>query len=367
MKVIRQKQKEKLTAKERVKRVFNHQIPDRIPVNYFANPEIDRRLKEYFGLDQDDDEGLLEVLGVDFRWIEPSYIGPRLHPEIEGISVDPIWGIHRRWVEHETGGYWDYCDFPLKDAGVDEIEAWPMPSPDDFDYSSIPTICEKHKGYALWVGGPGLGDIINSNGMLRSMEQVLIDLITDNPAGLRLIDRKLDIQLEITRRTIEAADGMIDFMWIGEDLGTQIGPLISKELFRKHILPRHKRLINLAKEYNLPVMIHSCGSSSWAYEDLIDAGVNAVDTLQPEAKNMEPAYLKKQFGGRLVFHGCISTAGPVAFGTVDEVIQYVKEILDIMMPGGGYCFAPTHSLQDNSPVENVVAMYETAHKYGWYD
>jgi uroporphyrinogen decarboxylase len=113
-------------------------------------------------------------------------------------------------------------------------------------------------------------------------------------------------------------------------------------------------------------MVHTCGSSSWAYEDFIEMGVTAVDTLQPEAKNMEPAYLKAHFGGRLAFHGCISTAGPVAYGTVDDVIQNCRDTLDTMMPGGGYCFAPTHSLQDNSPTENVLAMYETAHKYGVY-
>jgi len=95
-------------------------------------------------------------------------------------------------------------------------------------------------------------------------------------------------------------------------------------------------------------------------------GIKVVDTLQPEAYNMSPEYLKKTFGGRLAFHGCISTAGPIATGTVQEVIDDVKYTLEIMMPGGGYCLAPTHAIQDNSPTENVVAMYETAHKFGVY-
>jgi uroporphyrinogen decarboxylase len=81
---------------------------------------------------------------------------------------------------------------------------------------------------------------------------------------------------------------------------------------------------------------------------------------------MAPAYLKARYGDRMAFHGCISTAGPVAYGTVDEAVAYCKEIMDIMMPGGGYCFAPTHALQDNSPTENVVAMYEVAQTCGRY-
>jgi uroporphyrinogen decarboxylase len=81
---------------------------------------------------------------------------------------------------------------------------------------------------------------------------------------------------------------------------------------------------------------------------------------------MAPAYLKQRYGDRLAFHGMISTAGPVAYGTVADVVRNCRETLDIMMPGGGYAFAPTHALQDNSPTENVVAMYETGRKYGQY-
>jgi len=71
--------------------------------------------------------------------------------------------------------------------------------------------------------------------------------------------------------------------------------------------------------------------------------------------------LKDHFGGRLSFHGCISTAGSLAYGTREEVIEDVKKTLSIMMPGGGYRFSPTHQIQDNSPVENVIARYQAAH------
>jgi uroporphyrinogen decarboxylase len=82
---------------------------------------------------------------------------------------------------------------------------------------------------------------------------------------------------------------------------------------------------------------------------------------------MEPSYLKSTFGDRLSFHGCISTAGAVTYGTPDEVTENVSEVMRIMKPGGGFAIAPTHWLQDNSPVENVVAMYEAAIEYGQYD
>jgi uroporphyrinogen decarboxylase len=354
-----------MTSKERVLTTLACAAADRVPINYAANAGIDARLKQHFGLKPDDDKGLRQALGVDFRGVGAPYVGPRLHEDIaaRGVKVDN-WGIHRRWIEHESGGYWDYCDFPLQEADEETVARWPMPDPAQNDYAGVWDQCQRMREYAVCLYC--FGDLINGNGMLRGMEQTLVDLVTDEPAGLLLADRRFAIQAEIARRTFEAARGGIDILWLGEDLGTQDRPMISLEVFRKHIRPRYQKLVDLGKAFGAKVMIHTCGSSSWAYEDFIGMGIDAVDTLQPEAKDMAPAYLKQRFGGRLAFHGCISTAGPVAFGTVADVVRSCRETLAIMMPGGGYCFAPTHSLQDNSPTANVVAMYATAGKYGEY-
>ncbi|NLE66576.1 MAG: hypothetical protein GX608_04060 [Lentisphaerae bacterium] len=357
--------KRAMSSKERVLTALARQEPDRIPINYFANAGIDSRLRRHFGLADGDDEGLMKALGVDFRGAGAGYVGPKLHPDVPDRVVTD-WGIRMRWIEHPTGGYWDYCDFPLKDAGLDIIRNWPMPSPDAHDYSGIAAACRANSGYCVVAGGAGEGDIINSTGMIRGMEQVLVDLLTDDEACLCYIDRKIGIQLEVMRRTLEAARGGIDLLWLGEDLGTQIGPLISLELFRRHIRPRHQKFVDLAKSFGIPAIIHSCGSSSWAFDDFIEMGIAAVDTLQPEAANMAPEYLKKRYGRRLAFHGCISTAGPMAFGTVEQAVADARRIMETMMPGGGYLFSPTHAIQDNSPTENVLAIYEAAAKYGVY-
>jgi hypothetical protein len=356
-----------MTSKERVLTALSHQEPDRIPINYVgANGQIDKRLKEHFGLALDDNEGLMKALNVDFRVLDLPYTGKRLHPEVEGVQVDLLWGIHSRWVENESGGYQDFCDFPLRTATLEEVENWPMPSPDDFDYDSIVEQCERYEEYCIVFGNPGFGDIINSSGMLRTMEQVLIDLITDEPAGVRLFQRKVEIQSEILERVLDKAGKKINLIWTGEDLGTQKSPMISLDIFRKHIRPNHQKFVDIAATYDLPVMIHSCGSSSWAFADFIEMGIRVVDTLQPEAVNMAPAYLKEKYGDKLVFNGSISTAGPMAYGTVDETVGNVKATLDVMKPGGGYFMSPTHLLQDNSPTENVIAAYKTALECGIY-
>ncbi len=356
----------KMTSKERVLRTFAYRETDRVPINYAANPGIDQRLKAHFGLSPEDNDGLARKLGVDFRGVGAGYAGKRLHAEEAGVNVDALWGVRTRWIEHGSGGYRDYCDFPLQNASDDTIVNWPMPSPDDYDYGYVRKACARYKNYAVYIGDAGLPDIINSTGFLFGMEETLVRLATDDVAMATFLERRLEIILEVTRRTLLEAKGGIDFMWMGEDLGTQIAPIISLDMYRRVICPRQQKFVDLAKSFNLPVMIHTCGSSSWAYEDFIEMGINAVDTLQPEAANMSPEYLKKTFGGRLAFHGCISTAGPLSFGTVDQVVADCQHTLEIMMPGGGYCFAPTHSIQDNTPTENVVAMYKVAKRDGRY-
>ena len=357
-----------MNAKERVRRTLRHEGTDRIPMGFSANPGIYRKLLEHFAIGDGASahEALLTALNIDIRSVHVPYVGKRLHAENadKTISVSPDWGIRTRWVDHGNGGYQDFCEFPLSELTADIARTYPLPSPDDYDYSRVGEHCRKHAAFSVFAGGAGLVDILNGIGRLTGMEKVFLDMALGSDALRMLIERYVDVQFSRTERTLAASAGGIDILWIGEDLGTQQGPMISKDMYREWIRPHQKRFIDLAARYGIPVMVHTCGSSSWAYEDFIDMGVRAVDTLQPEAKQMAPAYLKRNFGGRLAFHGCISTAGPLSFGSVDACIEDCKNTIDIMKPGGGYCFAPTHMIQDNTPVANVLAMYETGLHYG---
>lgn len=356
--------RETMTSKERVKAFFRNEETDRVPIDMAWNPLIEQRVMDYFGAKNGVE--LVKALGVDFMGIGPRYVGPKLFAPVADRNVDGLYGWRTRWIEHGSGGYWDYCDFPLQNATVDDVAAWPFADPDNFNYENIEKRIDSFPDMAFHCGDPGIACIINTCGFLRSMEQVFIDLVTDDEAGLLLMDRLMEQQYGLMRRTLEAGNGKIDFLWMGEDLGTQIAPLISLDIFRKHIRPRQQKFFDLAKEFGVPTLLHTCGSSSWAYNDYIEMGLTGVDTLQPEAANMSPEYLKKTFGGRLVFHGCISSTGALSFGTPGDVEADCRKTLETMMPGGGYAFSPTHCLQDNTPLENVIRMYETVHRYGWY-
>jgi uroporphyrinogen decarboxylase len=355
-----------MKSKERVLTAFKHKEPDRVPIDYSANPGIDQRLKAHYGLEQQDTEGLLRVLGVDFRGVGAPYTGLRLHaqPQQPNVQVSADWGLRTRYMEHGFGAYWEPWPGRIQITDVQDAVDYPMPSPDDYDYSQLKGQCEYYANFA--VSTHAGFEVMNWTARHVGDEAMYIGLATGDPALLTFISRFVDIKYEILRRTLAAAEGGIDFLWIGEDLGTQRGPRISMKLFRERIRPIHQRFIDLAKAYGLPVMIHSCGSSSWAFDEFIDMGIDAVDTLQPEPTAMEPVYLKQRYGDKLAFHGCISTAGPVATSSVADTVAYCQHTLQVMMPGGGYCFAPTHQLQDNSPTENVVAMYEVARTFGVY-
>ena len=359
------KARETMTARERVLRTFAHEKTDRVPIGYEANPGIHMRLAAALGIPDGDAERVRRALGVDTRGVAAPYIGPALFPEKAGRRVDPLMGSYTRWVGHGSGGYWDFCDFPLQGARDEAIAAYPVPDADDFDYAAAAESLARCGDNAVYIGSPGAGDIINSTGMVMGMEDALCNLQTGHEATLHYIDRRLRWQLAMLERLLAACKGRVDFMWLGEDLGTQHAPMISTELFRRALRPRHQAYIDLAKACGIPVMIHTCGSSSWAYEDFIEMGVAGVDTLQPEAACMSPRYLKDTFGGRLAFRGCVSTA-QLAFGTSGDVTSLVRGTLGVMMPGGGYHFAPTHAIQDNTPVENVLAMYQAAHQFGVY-
>lgn len=362
-----QKGKETMTAKERVKSTFLYEKTDRVTIGYDANPAVHERLKKALGIDGCSDETLLQILGVDYRPVQAPYTGPELFSVPANRRVDQLEGSIMRWVAHETGGYWDFCDFPLKDAWEEAFEKFPVPDPDCFDYQAASDLAKSYDNqFALFTGHAGMPDIINSNGRIMGVEDILCHLLEKGEAAMSLILRRAEFQLKMLDRLLHACKGQIDFLWLGEDLGTQIGPMISLELYREVLKPIHKQFADLADSYHIPSLIHTCGSSSWVYEDFIEIGIKGVDTLQPEAVHMSPQYLKEHFGGRLNFRGCISTAGPLAYGSCQDVTDVCKETLDIMMECRGYHFAPTHAIQDNTPVENIIAMYQAAHDYGYY-
>ena len=344
-----------MTSKERVRCSLNWQEPDRTPIQIHRTPEMDARLSAHFG-----GRSVLERLGVDLRGVGPAYRG-RIKPAHDGVSYD-MWGSGYRAVQHgESGAYQEAVVLPLADLKtMDDVERYPWPSPDDFDYSGIREQCDRVKDYAVCLGGAGDPDIVNGVSRGRGMEQVLIDIAVRDEVGLAIIDKRVDLCYEVLRRGLEAAGGKVDILCLGEDCGNQNGRMVSPRDFDEVFRPRIEKFYALAHEFGAKAMMHSCGDTHDIMPTFIDMGLDLLDAMQPEPAGMDPETIRNLCKGKLAFCGLISTQRTLPYGTVAECRAEARHRLDVIGKGGGYIFAPAHCIQPDTPLENVLAIYEEA-------
>jgi uroporphyrinogen-III decarboxylase len=201
-------------------------------------------------------------------------------------------------------------------------------------------------------------DLINGTSYGRGVEQTIYDIALEDPIGLACMQRRFQCCYEMSRAGLKAAGGRIDILWIGDDYGTQNGLLMSPETWRKLFFPKLKGMCALGHEYGAKVMLHSCGSTRPLWPGLIEAGVDIYQTVQPEAKDMNPAGLKAEFGGQICLHGTISIQKTLPFGTPQDVAREVRTRLETVGKNGGLIVAPAHNCQPDTPVENLLALYQ---------
>jgi uroporphyrinogen decarboxylase len=163
----------------------------------------------------------------------------------------------------------------------------------------------------------------------------------------------------------EKAGDKTDIFFTGDDYGTQAGPMISLAMWRKFVRPHVERLYGLAKSYGLKVMQHSCGSVAAFLPDLIECGLDIIEPVQVRAYNMGLEGLLQKFGGKLCFHGSIDTQQTLPWGTPEDVRAEVLDRVRLFKQYGGLTIAPTQHLLPEIPIENIVAMYDTAWERGW--
>ena len=353
--------KNELRPKERVRLAVEHIEPDRPPIQVYLTPEIHEKLSQYF-----QGHNLAEVLGVDFRGVGPRGLKPVKTPKPSSdINYYDIWGIGYKNVAYSSGAYPEAMDLPFRDMrAMDEVLAHPWPSPDDFDYSVIPARCEAVADYAICAGGAGIPDIVNGVSRGRGMEQVLIDIEAEDEVGIAIIDRRVDFYYEYCRRMLQAADGKIDILCLGEDCGTQRGPLFSQTTFDRFFRPRIQKFIDLAHEYGAYAMLHSCGSNRALMPTFIEMGLDIEDAMQPEPAGMNPEEIKVEFGSKLTFCGLISTQKTLPFGTAADCREEALHRVEVIGRNGGYFFAPAHCIQPDTPLENILTIYEVANGVG---
>jgi len=198
---------------------------------------------------------------------------------------------------------------------------------------------------------------------LRGMETLLLDFSLNPGFATDLLDRLTDIRCFMAKRFAQAG---VDVLRLGDDIGSQRGLLMSPATWRRWLKPRLARVIEAARSIDptIPVKYHTDGQALAVIPELCEIGVTILNPVQPEC--LDPPALKRQFGDRLAFWGCISVQSTLPLGTTEDVRAAVREVIQTVGAGGGLVLAPTHSIQRDIPWDNVLAFYQAAEEYGTY-
>lgn len=347
-----------MLSKERVLRAIDHKSTDRIPLDFWSIPDKEFNIKvmKYFGVNNDDE--LLERLHIDLRWVETDYRGPSFEPQEGGTERD-CWGAEYRYVRHSTGVYKESVYFPLAQVkSVKEIEDYHWPDPSWYDYSVIPAQCAKYASYAI-CGGNMYGPFRNA-WLLRGLESMLMDMALQPVLVDALLDRISTFQTAYIENVLAAGQGKIDILLLFDDLGTQVGPIMSPKMWRRFLKTPLQKLIDIGKKHGCKILLHSCGSVRAFIPDFIEMGVDVLNPIQVQAAGMDPAQLKRDFGKDISFHGSLDIQGTLPHGTVGDVKREVQERIESMGEGGGFILAPTHRIQSDTPPENIAALFDWA-------
>ncbi|MEW5901941.1 MAG: uroporphyrinogen decarboxylase family protein [Acidobacteriota bacterium] len=209
------------------------------------------------------------------------------------------------------------------------------------------------------------GNLLEWGQFLRRNDQFLLDLVDNPRAAEALLDRLTEIHIENLEKFLNAIEGYVQIIQMGDDLGTQLAPQISPEMYRRFFKPRHKLIYERVKRRRgIHLFLHSCGSIAALLPDLIDAGVEIINPVQTSARGMEPEKLKNEFGKDLTFWGggC-DTQRVLPQGSAGEIDAHVRRRMEIFGPGGGFVFTQVHNIMPNVPPQNMVAMAEAAKTY----
>lgn len=281
----------------------------------------------------------------------------------EGESID-FWGIRTRRIAHEGGAYDEISRHPLAAARtLDDLDEYGWPETDWFDYSGMRDKAKRIREHQVVLCGY-MAPFFYHN-LLRGFEQSLVDPLTDPEFTHELVRRISDFFYDHHRRMFESCESMIDVAMVADDLGTQSGPLISLDLYREFYADHHRRFIDLCHEFHIRVLHHDDGSMRAFLPVLVDMGIDILNPIQWTCPGMDMRELKAEFGKRLCFHGAVEAQKILPFGTTEEVRAEVRHCIDSLASDRtGYILASCHNLQTNTPLENILAMYDEGWKYG---
>jgi uroporphyrinogen decarboxylase len=351
---------------------INHQEPDRVPTFTNLTPQVAEQFGRMWNLPWEPEDSWLSTrnshteillkLGNDAVGIAANRASASPTVRLPDGTLRDEWGM----VYREVGLYTEVVVRPLAQAQtITDLDHYELPDPHAegrFDYARK-IAGQYSRDYAV------IGDleacVFELAWNLVGMEKFLMDMVMGKSYMEALLDRLMQYHIEVGKELIGAG---ADVIWMGDDFGTQTGMMISPASYRKYFKPRHARMIAefKAMKPDLKIAYHTCGSVAPIIEDFIEIGIDLLNPIQPQAKDMDLGKFKKSYGDRLGFFGGVDVQGALPQGDPDDVKAEVRMRIAQAGHGGGFIIAPAHNIQPDTPAENILAYFEAIKEYGSY-
>jgi uroporphyrinogen decarboxylase len=378
------KKYENLTSRERVKLALNHQEPDKVPfalggtAQKLPNKVVEHLLQMYQITDKPQmvmagynkmlySIPLMKKLDVDIAYLYlNASTGFSKYDGLENKNIDE-WGLTRERLD----GFTNLGGSPLGEAEIDDLKKYSWPDPYDTDrvkgLSERAEYMYNETDFALAAHRPTQLGIFEMASLLRGTEKFYMDFILDKKFIHALLDKLLEINLGFYEVLINAVGKYVEIYEMEDDLASQFSLLISPDMYREFVKPRHRELVNFIKK-RIPeakIMYHSCGAINSLIPDLIDIGIDILNPLQPLAEGMKSRRIKNEYGKDLVFQGGLDVQEALR-GDEICVKRELKQRLRDFAPGGGYIAGPSHNFGADIPLNTIISIPKLIREYGKY-
>jgi len=348
--------KNSLTGRERIIRAVNYQEVDRVPYYFRAEPEVITTLIKELGVR--DINGLESYFDVDAVRVGVPFKPEAGHKPLPDGSYTDMFGMQWKKVTYNNISTTTVVKPAFNEnTAIADIENYPWPDAKLLDQSAATEQAKAARARGRAVYGGSWASIFTFARYLIGEENFFIMASTEPEVIQKLIDRLTDYHLEINETYFKNTEGNIDVFYMGSDFGTQKSLFISIDMFRRFFKPNFTRLAKHAKKHGLKVMMHSCGSIFDLISEFIDCGIDIVDPVQVSADNMSPESLAAAYKKKIVFHGGISTQKTLPFGTPVDIRNEVRSAIAAFGPSG-YIVAPDQNIQADTPVNNILALFD---------
>lgn len=381
-----------MTSRERVQAVLNHEKPDRVPIIMGVSNATGIKIRPY--------RGLLKMLNLDveekyiYDWPELGTALPdervmqRLHSDVRGVLDRFPLEVYQRnqsrpehtpFFDDWGGGQMEIAPeewfpgiAPIPDATtVDVLEKYPWPNMDDpYRVAHVRAQAkELHDAnqYAI-MATPWLMFPFERAFEMQGMEKFLMNLAVEPDFAQELLNKNNQLCMQLMSHFLDECGDLIDIIKIGDDLGTQESLMISPRMYRRMLKPLHAEMIAMIKQKTkAKVFFHTDGDVFDLIEDFIEIGVDVLNPIQTSAGKMSDLEgLKQRYNKRIVFCGAIDTQKVLPYGTPEQVRQEVKRVINILGKDGGYMLATVHTVMNEVPPENILAMVDAVEEFGKY-